>query len=216
MFFNLKSAALAVMIALSAAPAGMMAQKAGSGVATKYAAGAVPVVDGKVEFSQSFELPGKSKSEIYNSLLTFAQSLTKEEGAGEQSRVSRSDEANGLVAVNMEEMMYFKRTGWVTNATRFYYQLLFEVSDGGYKATLRNIHYLYDEEHNGGITYSAEEWITDDKALVKHGRKLSRYSGKFRTATIDRKDELFTKAYSAAGGKIKKRVKKIVYEEVEE
>lgn len=216
MTFNLKLAALAVIISLTAVPSALMAQKNGSGVAAKYAAGAVPVVDGKVVFSQSFELPGKSKAEIYSSLLNFAQSLTKEEGSGEQSRVSRSDEANGLVAVNMEEMMYFKRTGWVTNAARFYYQLLFEVSDGGYKATLRNIHYLYDEEHNGGINYSAEEWITDDKALVKHGRKLSRYSGKFRTATIDRKDELFTRAYSSAGGKIKKRVKKVVYEEVEE
>lgn len=216
MTFNLKLAALAVIISLTAVPSALMAQKNGGGVAAKYAAGAVPVVDGKVVFSQSFELPGKSKAEIYSSLLNFAQSLTKEEGSGEQSRVSRSDEANGLVAVNMEEMMYFKRTGWVTNAARFYYQLLFEVSDGGYKATLRNIHYLYDEEHNGGINYSAEEWITDDKALVKHGRKLSRYSGKFRTATIDRKDELFTRAYSSAGGKIKKRVKKVVYEEVEE
>ena len=51
---------------------------------------------------------------------------------------------------------------------------------------------------------------------MKNGTKLSKYSGKFRTFTIDRKDELFQKAYSAAGGKTKKRVRKVVYQEVEE
>lgn len=182
----------------------------------KYAAGAVPVKDGKVEFTDEFELNGKPKSEIYKSLLDFAESLLKEENSLPQCRVSTSDEANGLIAVNMEEWLYFKRTSWVTNRTRFYYQLLFQIKDGKYTATLRNLRYLADEERNGGQTYTAEGWITDDKAFVKNGTKLSKYSGKFRTFTIDRKDELFQKAYSAAGGKIKKRVKKVIYEDVEE
>ena len=182
----------------------------------KYGVGTVPVKDGKVVFEDNFRLTGKSKSQIYNSLLVFAKELTKEENALPQCRISTNDEANGLLAVNMEEWMYFKRTSWVTNRTRFYYQLLFQIKDGEYTATLRNMRYLHDEEHNGGLNYSAEEWITDDKAIVKKGTKLSKYSGKFRTFTIDRKDELFQKAYSAAGGKVKKRVKKIIYEEVEE
>ena len=133
-----------------------------------------------------------------------------------QCHVTASDEANGIIAVNMEEWLYFKRTAWVTNRTRFYYQLLFQIKDGGFTATLRNIRYLYDEEHNGGQNYSAEGWITDDKAIVKKGTKLSKYSGKFRTFTIDRQDTIFQNAYSAAGGKVKKRVKRIIYEEVEE
>ena len=182
----------------------------------KYGAGAVPVKEGKVVFEEGFQLTGKSKSQIYNSLLAFAKELTKEENALPQCRISTDDEANGLLAVNMEEWMYFKRTSWVTNRTRFYYQILFQIKDGEYTVTLRNMRYLYDEEHNGGINYSAEEWITDDKAIVKKGTKLSKYSGKFRTFTIDRKDELFQKAYSTAGGKVKKRVKKVIYEEVEE
>lgn len=200
---------MALLVATSA-----FAQKS-TGIDKKYAAGAVPVKDGKVEFSQDYELAGKSKAEIYKTLLEYAQALTQQENSLPQCKVSTSDEANGLVAVNMEEWMYFKKTGWVTNRTRFYYQLLFQVKDGGYTATLRNIHYLYDEERNGGIAYDAEEWITDDKAIVKNGTKLSKYSGKFRTFTIDRKDVLFREAYTANGGKIKK-IKKIVYEEVEE
>lgn len=187
-----------------------------NGIEKKYGMGAVPVKDGKVEFEQDFVLNGKSKAEIYNSLLSFAQGLTKAENSLPQCRVSTSDEANGLVAVNMEEWMYFKRTAWVTNRTRFYYQLVFKIKDGGYTALLRGIRYLADEERGGGQTYSAEGWITDDKAIVKNGTKLSKYSGKFRTFTIDRKDELFQKAYSAAGGKTKKRVRKVVYQEVEE
>ena len=167
-------------------------------------------------FDGDFKLANKPKSQIYNSLLAFAKELIKEENALPQCRISTDDEANGLLAINMEEWLYFKRTAWVTSRTRFYYQLLFQIKDGEYTATLRNIHYLYDEEHNGGINYGAEEWITDDKAIVKRGTKLSKYSGKFRTFTIDRKDELFQKAYSAAGGKLKKRVKKVIYEEVEE
>lgn len=182
----------------------------------KYGAGAVPVKDGKVVFEEDYKIAGKSKSQIYNSLLTFANGLLKEENALPQCRISVKDEANGLIAVNMEEWMYFRRTAWVTNRTRFYYQILFQIKDGEYTSTLRNIHYLYDEDHNSGINYSAEGWITDDKAIVKKGTRLSKYSGKFRTFTIDRKDELFKKAYQAAGGKTKKRVKKIIYEEVEE
>lgn len=182
----------------------------------KYGYGAVPVVEGKVVFSENFKLEGKTKAEIFNKLNAYAGQLAKGGDAMPQCRVTTSDENNGIVAVNMEEWMVFKQTAWVTNRTRFYYQLLFQIAEGGYTATLRNIHYLYDEERNGGLSYSAEEWITDDKALVKKGTKLSKYSGKFRTFTIDRKDQLFNEAYTAAGGKVKKKVKKVVYEEVEE
>lgn len=182
----------------------------------KYGIGTVPVKEGKVEFSEDYKLADKSKAQIYQALHNFALGLTKSENALPQCRVTASDEANGIIAVNMEEWLYFKRTAWVTNRTRFYYQLLFQIKDGGFTATLRNIRYLYDEEHNGGQNYSAEGWITDDKAIVKKGTKLSKYSGKFRTFTIDRKDTIFQNAYSAAGGKVKKRVKKIIYEEVEE
>ncbi len=192
----------------------LFAQK--STVDKKYGYGAVPLVEGKVVFSENFKLEGKTKAEIFNKLNAYAGQLAKSDDAMPQCRVTTSDENNGIVAVNMEEWMVFKQTAWVTNRTRFYYQLLFQIADGGYTATLRNIHYLYDEERNGGLNYSAEEWITDDKALVKKGTKLSKYSGKFRTFTIDRKDQLFKEAYIEAGGKVKKKVKKVVYEEVEE
>lgn len=182
----------------------------------KYMAGAVPEVDGSVVFQKDYQIQGKTKAQLYQALKTYAQSLLKGENQLPQCRIVADDEANGLLSVNMEEWLYFKRTALVTNKTRFYYQLLFQVHDNGFSVLLRNINYLYEEDRdpNGGIHYEAENWITDKYALVKNGTKLSRLSGKFRTFTIDRKDELFENAYYAAGGK--KKVKKIIEVEVEE
>lgn len=180
-----------------------VAQTKQNAVPAKYAAGAVPVVDGKVVFSQKYIIPSMSKAEIYSALKAFAGTLIKDENSLQQSRISADDESNGLLAVKMEEWMYFKRTAWVTNRTRFYYQLLFQVKDGGYEVILRDMHYYYDEEHNGGYNYDANTWITDEASLRKGGTKLSKINGKFRTKTIDRKDTLFKASYNAVKDALK-------------
>ena len=193
-------------------PLALNAQK--SGIPEKYAAGAVPVVDGAVVFSKDYTLKNKTSEQIFDSLLAYANALIHSENSLPQCKISTNDKANNLIAVNMEETMYFKRKAWVTDYTRCYYQLLYQIKDGGFTVTMRNIRYLYEEERNGGFQYDAESWITDEAALVKKGKKLSRLSGKFRTKTIDRKDQLFEESYLAAGGK--KNVRKVIYEEVEE
>ena len=197
-------------------PVALSAQK--SNIPQKYAAGAVPVVNGSVVFSKDYIVKNKTSEQIFDSLLAYAEALTKSENSMPQCRISTNDKANNLLAVNMEEWMYFKKKSWVTDRTRFFYQLLYQVRDGGFTVTMRNIHYLYEEERdiNGGFQYEAEKWITDDVALVKNATKLSRLSGKFRTFTIDRKDELFSQSNIAAGGKRTKKVRRIIYEEEEE
>lgn len=194
-------------------PLVVLAQKT---VDPKYMAGAVPEVNGKVIFQKDYELRGKTKAEIFTALSNYAQSILKGENQLPQCKILKSDEENGLIAVNMEEWLYFRRSVLVTHRTRFFYQLLFQIKDGGYNIMLRNIHYLYEEDRNinGGIQYTAEDWITDKYAIVKNGTKLSRLSGKFRTFTIDRKDQLFQDAYYAAGGK--KKIKKVIEVEVDE
>lgn len=194
-------------------PIAVSAQK--TDIPKKYAAGTVPVVDGSVVFSKDYTVNNKTSEQIYDSLLAYAEALTKSENALPQSRIFTNDKTNNLLVVNMEEWMYFKKKAWVTDRTRFYYQLLYQVRDGGFTVTMRNIHYLYEEERdiNGGFQYDAETWITDDVALVKNGTKLSRLSGKFRTFTIDRKDELFSQSNVAAGGKRTKKVRRIIYED---
>ena len=48
-----------------------------------------------------------------------------------------------------------------------------------------------DRGVNDGMEMRAEEWITDENALNKKKDNLSKYSGKFRRKTIDRKDNIF-------------------------
>ena len=62
--------------------------------------------------------------------------------------------------------------------------------------TMGRISYRYDEERLKQV-YKAEEWITDKYGLTKKQDKLSKYSGKFRRKTIDRKDYIFDKIKAA-------------------
>lgn len=114
---------------------------------------------------------------------------------------------SGVIAASIEEYMYFKRTNWQIHRVRFYYQLVFTVSDGKFDVMMRRLHYRYDPEVTAGDfddDRRAENWITDDAALTKNGTRLARISGKFRTHTIDRKNEIFKQAALATGAKVKK------------
>ena len=172
--------------------------------------GAVPVKNGVVIFEKEFKAQGKSKQQIYDSLLVFTMNIIESEDQLPQSRITKADPATGTITANFEENLYFKRKAWVTDYTRFYYQLIFHCKDGGYTATMHHIRYQYEEDrnYNNGHPINAEDWITDEEAINKKG-KLSRVSGKFRKGTIDRKNELFDKSYSAVTGK--KRIKRIIF-----
>ena len=58
------------------------------------------------------------------------------------------------------------------------------------------ISYYYREDMEGqnGVSYKAEEWISDKEAINKAGTKLYPISGKFRKKTIDRVDSIFKQA----------------------
>lgn len=179
----------------------------------KYLAGAVPVNEaGFVEFKKTYTVRNKSKGEIYHSLKEYTQrEIVGGENHLEQARITEADSANGVIAASMEEYLYFKRKAWTMDRVRFYYQLVFEVTDSTYTVTMRNLHYLYDDVPSPQ-DYRAENWITDEEALNKAGTKLTRVAGKFRRFTIDRKDEIFLGAARAAGA-----VRKVVrYVEEEE
>jgi colicin import membrane protein len=63
---------------------------------------------------------------------------------------------------------------------------------------LTRISYQYELDREGsGLETTAEEWITDKYGLTKKQDKLSKYSGKFRRKTIDRKDYIFDKIKAA-------------------
>ena len=79
----------------------------------RYAAGAVPVVNGFVVFEQNYTVPGKSKAEICELLKSYVQQ-TLVEGPEQlpQARITEYSPDEGVLAASIEEYMYFKRTNW--------------------------------------------------------------------------------------------------------
>lgn len=158
----------------------------------KYLAGAVPEVDGRVEFSATLEAPGKSAGEIYERLLAYMTKMTKEPNQIEQSRITLEDKEKHQVGGTYQEWLVFKSTALTLDRTRLLFNLIVDCHDGRADVKMNRIVYIYDEERDLQ-RFLAEEWITDKYGLNKKQTKLSRVSGKFRRKTIDRKDFLFNK-----------------------
>ena len=167
-----------------------------------YLKGAVTEKNGVVVFEETFIVPGKSKVDIFDSLKNYTQSIVTGENHLPQSRFTELSPNKDIIAASVEETLWFKRTALVSDFARFFYQLVFEVSDGQFKVTLLRLRYIYEPMATPGQdnVMLAEEWITDKEALKKDGTQLRRgTSKKFRIATIDRKNQLFRGAGRACG-----------------
>ncbi len=88
-----------------------------------------------------------------------------------------------------DEEMVFSSSFLSKDYTRFRYTLIANCEDGAVNLRLCRISYEYNV--NKKEIYTAEEWITDSKAINKKGTKLYPLSGKFRRKTIDRVEEIF-------------------------
>lgn len=163
---------------------------------SKYLAGAVPEVNGQVVFQQTFAVKNKTKNEIYQVMDAFVKRLTQEDNQLERTRITAEDPANGTITARFEEWLVFKKKILYLDRTRFNYLLNVTCSDGKCKMELTQISYYYREDMDGqnGVTYKAEEWITDKEAINKAGTKLYPISGKFRRKTIDRVESIFKQA----------------------
>lgn len=177
---------------------------------SKYLAGAVPEVNGQVVFQQTFAVKNKTKSEIYQVMDAFVKRLTQEDNQLERTRITSEDPANGTITARFEEWLVFKKKFLNLDRTRFNYLLNITCSDGKCKMELTQISYYYREEEpygDNGITYKAEEWITDKEAINKAGTKLYPISGKFRRKTIDRVESIFQQAREEFEKEIRKENK---------
>ncbi len=157
----------------------------------KYLQGAVPVVDGKVVFSRTFEAPGKSAFEIYNIIGKFFQDVTREPNQL-NSMIVKADTTDYELGASYEEWLVFRSNVISLDRTRFYYVLKAICQNGKVQVEMSHIKYLYEEERNPQ-RYKAEDWIVDSEAVNKKNTKLLPLTGKFRRKTIDRKDYLFNK-----------------------
>lgn len=207
----MKKVILLLMLLL---PLACAAQRGKVETQQRYLAGAVPMVDGYVQFDKTYFVKNKDKATLMQELKGYVQKeLVDGPDQLPQARITEVSPDSGIIAASIEEYMYFKRTNWQIHRVRFYYQLVFRVENGKFTATMRRLHYRYDPEVTAGEfddDRRAEKWITDDAALTKNGTKLARVSGKFRAFTIDRKNEIFRGAGKATGAVVKRKVTKIV------
>ena len=159
----------------------------------KYLAGAVPLVDGKVTFTLDKDIPGKSAQEIYDIVLATLEKMTKEENQFKNSQVAVVNKQDHIIGARFKEWLVFQNTFLSLDRTIFNYTVIATCTDGHLNATISRISYAYELDRgvNEGMETKAEDWITDEVGLNKKKDNLSKYSGKFRRKTIDRKDNIF-------------------------
>lgn len=160
---------------------------------SKYLAGAVPEVDGKVVFQREFDLNGARQDAIYERMLDWATARMKQNNNA--SRIVYSDSAAGSIAAVGQEYIVFSSSALSLDRTVINYQLTITCRPGKCAVEVEKIRYVYQEKEK----YSAEEWITDEVALNKSKTKIVRGLTKFRTKTIDFAESLFDGAQAALG-----------------
>lgn len=184
-----------ILLTLLALPLALMATTKGDN--TKYLKGAVPEDEnGLVVFSQKFAVGGKSQTEIYEGLRSWAANIAANAIQDMRTRLLEENAQTGLITYRIEEWMVFRKLFLNFDRTRFRYNLVVQCSDSIAEIKIQQISYYYREDLQGenGEVYKAEEWISDKAALNKKGTKIFAYSGKFRKKTIDRAEELFSSA----------------------
>ena len=159
----------------------------------KYLAGAVPVEDGRVTFTLDKDIPGKSAQEIYDIVFATLEKMTKEENQFKTSQVAIVNKQDHVIGARFKEWLVFQNTFLSLDRTIFNYTVIATCTNEHLNVTISRISYAYEMDRgvNDGMEMRAEEWITDENALNKKKDNLSKYSGKFRRKTIDRKDNIF-------------------------
>ena len=157
----------------------------------KYLEGAVTTnANGKVEFVYSTDANGKSAQQIYDIVYKYFAELTQGKN-NIASRVALVNADEHTIANTMDEWLVFSQSFISLDRTEFRYQLVATISDNSLKLTLSRIIYNYEEGRNTGFKEPAENVIVDSYALTKKKNNLAKIFGKFRKATIDRKDQIF-------------------------
>ncbi len=160
----------------------------------KYLKGAVPEVDGRVVFTLDKDVPGMTAAQIHETVRTVMEGILEQpEQLKEISKIAIDDKASHTIGARISEWLVFRKSALNLDQTVFNYSLIAKASDGHLHLTMERIGYQYemDRSDTQGLETKAEDWITDKWGLTKKGNKLSKYSGKFRRKTIDRKDNIF-------------------------
>ncbi len=153
---------------------------------SRYLAGAVPEVDGKVVFSKEFSIPGMTQQDIFSRTLKWMESRLAKNA--NNSRVLYINEEEGQLVGTGEEWLVFTSKALSLDRTLVTYQLTALCQDEKCELSVEKIRYTY---RGGEEKYIAEEWIADKYALNKDKTKLVRGIAKWRRKTVDFVDELY-------------------------
>ena len=152
---------------------------------SKYLAGAVPEVNGKVVFSKEYRIPGMNRQEVFDRAVSWM--TTRLEKNKNNSRVVLQDADKGQVVGIGDEWMIFSSSALSLDRTRILYQLFVSCEAELCRLEVSKVSYIYRE---GKERYAAEEWVIDKYALNKDKTKLVRGLAKWRRKTVDFVDEL--------------------------
>lgn len=157
----------------------------------KYLEGAITTdKDGKVEFTLDTDANGKSAQQIYDLVYGYMQSLVG--GKNDiRSRVALVNPQEHIIANTMDEWFVFSASFISLDRTEARYQLVAKITDNHLNLTFSRLFFTYEEGRSTGFKDAAENIITDKYALNKKKTDFAKIYGKFRKATIDRKDQIF-------------------------
>lgn len=175
---------------------------------SKYLAGAVPEVDGKVVFTKEFSIPGMSQEEIFKRMQNWMEArLKKNENT---SRVVYTNLEEGQIVGTGDEWIVFSSSALSLDRTKILYQISVVCAPEKCTMEVEKIRYNYRE---GKEKYTAEEWIVDKYALNKAKTKLVRGLAKWRRKTVDFVDDLATGAAEALSASTAKKATEAVQAE---
>lgn len=161
------------------------------GINPKYGVGAVPEVEGKVEWNHTIKLPGLSAEQIYEQGIAAITELTKQPNQSDKSRLTAVNKHDHIIAAYIDEEMVFATSFLSKDYTDFRYTLIITAKDGEAQLRMCRMSYAYEMNRSTGKIYTAEELLPDSEAMNKKHTRLFPMNGKFRRTTIDRKDEVF-------------------------
>lgn len=157
-------------------------------VEARYDKGNITVINGRVIFQETIATTLNQDTAFERISQWAKQRFNKPNTI--VSKFIADDATNHNLNLTAEEYLVFTNRFFVLDRTRINYWAEIQCNEKGVTIKLTRINYWYEEERNGGIKFSAEEFITDENAFNKKGTKMLKDQGKFRKGTIDFFDRL--------------------------
>lgn len=152
-------------------------------VEARYDKGSVPVVNGRVMFQETVAT-SLSEGEAYERISEWAKQRFVKPNVI-VSKFTSEDNTNHTLSLTAEEYIVFKNKFFVLDRTRVNYWIELQCREGAVSVKMTRINFWYEEEREGGLKFSAEEFITDEQAFNPKGTKMLKDQGKFRKGTVD-------------------------------